>query len=115
MVLPVRALTGSIESLKGCVYDIGGNGENTDNFGRITMKIAIYIAANIKGGGEFRHAMKPDVLKFEELTVPGISDEQKRDTAQLVSFLEKVSLCSTFLSITNYIGVRSALRHHHLL
>ncbi|KAG7373144.1 hypothetical protein IV203_033868 [Nitzschia inconspicua] len=75
--------TGSIESLKGCVYDIGGNGENTDNFGRITMKIAIYIAANIKGGGEFRHAMKPDVLKFEELTVPGLSDEQKRDPAQL--------------------------------
>ncbi|KAG7352856.1 reverse transcriptase RNA-dependent DNA polymerase [Nitzschia inconspicua] len=72
--------TGSTDGLEKYVYDIGDKKESAENFNRITMKIANYIATNVKDAGEFRRAFKPDVLKFEELVIPTLTEKQKQDT-----------------------------------
>ncbi|KAG7371090.1 hypothetical protein IV203_019660 [Nitzschia inconspicua] len=72
--------TGSTDGLEKYVYDIGDKKESAENFNRITMKIANYIATNVKDAGEFRRALKPDVLKFEELVIPTLTEKQKQDT-----------------------------------
>ncbi|KAG7345083.1 hypothetical protein IV203_032614 [Nitzschia inconspicua] len=75
--------TGSTDGLHKYVYDIGDKKESAENFNRITMKIANYIATNVKDAGEFRRALKPDVLKFEELVIPTLTEEEKRDPTRV--------------------------------
>ncbi|KAG7374846.1 reverse transcriptase RNA-dependent DNA polymerase [Nitzschia inconspicua] len=72
--------TGSTDGLEKYVYDIGDKKESAENFNRITVKIANYIATNVKDAGEFRRALKPDVLKFEELVIPTLTEKAKQDT-----------------------------------